>query len=178
MKEKPKIRREIKSEKLKIDEGYRYEASLSVMNKIESLKQFNEAKRVLLYNALPDELPTECMLNRWSKDKELFLPVVKGEELVIKKYSPECMKVGAFGIKEPEGEEINIETIDIIIVPGVAFDREHNRLGRGKGFYDRLLSQSKSCFVGIGYDIQVIDSVPTQPHDIKMNYIITEREIL
>ncbi|MBR2476274.1 MAG: 5-formyltetrahydrofolate cyclo-ligase, partial [Bacteroidaceae bacterium] len=74
--------------------------------------------------------------------------------------------------------EVEIGLIDLIIVPGVAFDRNLNRLGRGKGYYDRLLTNSNAYFIGIGYDMQVVDSITTEPHDIKMNCIITEREIL
>ena len=90
----------------------------------------------------------------------------------------ELVKVGAFGIIEPLGDEIDCNIIDFIIVPGVAFDRNLNRLGRGKGYYDRLLSESNAFFAGIGYQMQVLEKIPVEDHDIKMNCIITEREIL
>lgn len=175
---KQETRREIKRIKLEISQQTRELAALEVMNKIESLPQFTEAENILLYNALPDELPTECMLNKWSCSKSLFLPVVDGDNLVIKRYNKDSVKVGAFGIIEPEGEEIDSKIIDFIIVPGVAFDKNLNRLGRGKGYYDRLLSESNAFFAGIGYSIQVLDNIPVEEHDIKMNCIITEREIL
>ena len=175
---KQEIRREIKQVKLNISKEERVVASMEVMSKIEALPQFIEAKNILLYNALPDELPTECMLNKWESSKALFLPVVDGDNLVIKRYNKEFVKVGAFGIIEPLGEEIDSSIIDFIIVPGVAFDRNLNRLGRGKGYYDRLLSESNAFFAGIGYQIQVLENIPVEDHDIKMNCIITEREIL
>ena len=175
---KQETRREIKKIKLEISQQERELAAIEVMNKIESLPQFTEAKNILLYNALPDELPTECMLNRWDCLKSLFLPVVDGNNLVIKRYNKDAVKVGAFGIIEPEGKEVDSKIIDFIIVPGVAFDRNLNRLGRGKGYYDRLLSESNAFFAGIGYSIQVLDNIPVEEHDIKMNCIITEREIL
>ena len=101
---KQETRREIKRIKLEISQQERELAAREVMNKIESLPQFTEAENILLYNALPDELPTECMLNKWSCSKSLFLPVVDGENLVIKRYNKDSVKVGAFGIIEPEGE--------------------------------------------------------------------------
>ena len=175
---KAELRLSIKKGKLNISHKERESASILVMNKIETLTQFKEAKNILLYNALPDELPTDCMLEKWNGSKEIFLPVVVDDNLVIKKYNKKLLRVGAFGIFEPEGDEVEIGLIDLIIVPGVAFDRHLNRLGRGKGYYDRLLTNSNAYFIGIGYDMQVVDSITTEPHDIKMNCIITEREIL
>ena len=175
---KQEIRKEIKSVKLNISKEGKEAAAIEVMNKIEALPQFIGAKNILLYNALPDELPTECMLNKWDKEKNLFLPVVDGENLIIKRYDKEFVKVGAFGIIEPLGDNVDSKIIDFIIVPGVAFDKNLNRLGRGKGYYDRLLSESNAFFAGVGYHIQVLDNIPVEEHDIKMNCIITEREIL
>lgn len=68
--------------------------------------------------------------------------------------------------------------IDLIIVPGVAFDRQRNRLGRGKGFYDRLLSTLNVPKIGISYDFQLKDQIPVEPFDRKMDLIITEKEII
>ena len=175
---KQEIRKEIKRVKLNISKEGKEAAAIEVMNKIEALPQFIRAKNILLYNALPDELPTESMLNKWEKEKNLFLPVVDGENLIIKRYDKKFVRVGAFGIIEPLGDNVDSKIIDFIIVPGVAFDKNLNRLGRGKGYYDRLLSESNAFFAGVGYHIQVLDNIPVEEHDIKMNCIITEREIL
>jgi 5-formyltetrahydrofolate cyclo-ligase len=81
-----------------------------------------------------------------------------------------------FGIGEPTGPEFtDLESIDMIIVPGVAFDREGNRMGRGRGFYDRLLSTTPHAFkVGVAFGFQMVEQVPTEPFDIKMNKVIHE----
>ena len=63
-------------------------------------------------------------------------------------------------------------------MPGVAFDRKANRLGRGKGFYDRLLAQTHALKIGICYDLQLLDEIPAEPHDIKMDIIVTENNII
>ena len=70
------------------------------------------------------------------------------------------------------------EDIDLVIVPGVAFDRQHNRLGRGKGFYDRLLSTLSAPKIGICYSFQLKEHIPTEPFDKKMDLILTEKETL
>ena len=77
-----------------------------------------------------------------------------------------------------DGTIISNDDIDLIVVPGVAFDRERNRLGRGKGYYDRLLSQLKASAIGICFDFQLKGQIPTEPFDRKMDLVITEKEII
>ena len=112
------------------------------------------------------------------KEKRLLLPCVDGDDLRLRQYTgPECMQAGEqFGIGEPTGPEFtDLESIDMIIVPGVAFDREGNRMGRGRGFYDRLLSTTPHAFkVGVAFGFQMVELVPTEPFDIKMNKVIHE----
>ncbi|HQG08910.1 MAG TPA: 5-formyltetrahydrofolate cyclo-ligase, partial [Dysgonamonadaceae bacterium] len=73
---------------------------------------------------------------------------------------------------------VDFDSIDLIIVPGVAFDRKLNRLGRGKGYYDRLLSQLKSPKIGICFDFQLLESIPVEDWDIKMDMIVAQNEIV
>ena len=69
----------------------------------------------------------------------------------------------------------DLNKIDVILVPGVAFDRTLNRLGRGKGFYDKILSQTKACKIGICFDFQLLDRIPTEVHDVRMTQVISSR---
>jgi 5-formyltetrahydrofolate cyclo-ligase len=97
--------------------------------------------------------------------------------------SGEPMERSYFGVWEPLGEEeklISPEEIDLIIVPGLAFDRELNRLGFGRGFYDRYLSGCSAFKVGICYDAQIAekDEIPIDCYDVKMDMVITEKEII
>ena len=89
------------------------------------------------------------------------------------------MQKGAFGIWEPkpDGEEAVEGAIDLIIVPGVAFDRQCHRLGRGRGFYDRLLSSLDVPKVGICFDFQLVPSVPVESFDYPMDHVVTETKI-
>ncbi len=68
--------------------------------------------------------------------------------------------------------------MELIVVPGVAFDRRGNRIGRGKGFYDRLLTETKATTVGVGYDFQLVDDIDSEPHDVVMDLVVTEHEII
>lgn len=149
----------------------------AVFSAIESLREFTCSRNILMYCSLADELPTMSTLNRWrATGKQVYLPRVNGEFLDIMPYDPECMEKGAFGINEPaSGIKVSPETIDMVVVPGMAFDCEGNRLGRGRGFYDRLLSGMKSTVitVGVGYDFQLLDHVPVDEHDMKLDYVAT-----
>ena len=110
-------------------------------------------------------------------EKRILLPVVVGDDLELRLYTgPEDLKPGAYGIEEPTGELFtDYADIDFIVVPGVAFDRNGNRLGRGKGYYDRLLPRIPSAHkAGICFPFQLVEEVPAEPFDIRMDEIITQ----
>ena len=119
-------------------------------------------------------------MNEWYQKKKLLLPLIVGDDLRLLLYEgPESLKPGPFGILEPKADGIEVpkNEIDLIIVPGVAFDKDKNRMGRGRGFYDRLLSTLNAPKVGICFGFQMIPQVPVEPLDKKMDYVITEDTI-
>ena len=151
--------------------------SASILRRLEEWPQFQASKQVALYHALPGEVQTAAFIERWYQRKRLFLPLVVGDDLRLLRYTgPESLRKGAFGIWEPkpDGEEAEEGKIDLIIVPGVAFDAQCHRLGRGRGFYDRLLSSLQAPKVGVCFDFQLVPSVPVEPFDRLMDHIITE----
>ena len=152
--------------------------SETVMRGVEQLPEFQRARVVLLYWSMADEVQTHAFVERWFKEKTLLLPCVDGDDLRLRQYTgPECMVAGEqFGIGEPTGEEWkDLDAVECIIVPGVAFDRKNNRMGRGRGFYDRLLKSTPNAVkIGVAYDFQVLDSIPVEPHDVKMDKIVSE----
>ncbi len=179
MGDKQLLRQEMKRRKLAIAPTLRSAWSRQIGQAIEALPGFANAQHILLYHALPDEVCTIDMLNRWCDHKQLYLPLVDGAELIIKPYTPDHLRQGAFGIWEPaNAEAVDPTTLDWIIVPGVAFDRQLNRLGRGKGYYDRLLAHSSACKIAIAYELQVCDNIPTEPHDIPMDILVTEKQTI
>ena len=153
--------------------------SAKILAALEAHPAFRAAKTVLLYHSLNDEVDTHDFIRKWSNKKQILLPVVVGNELELRLYTAsEDMQISSYGIKEPVGEVFtDYDFIDFIVVPGVAFDQKGNRLGRGKGYYDRLLPQIPSAYkAGICFPFQLVEEVPTEPHDIRMDIIITIKE--
>ena len=148
------------------------------MSKVEDLDRFREAKVVLLYWSMEDEVQTHDFVEKWYKSKTILLPCVDGDDLRLRQYTgTDCMRDGEqFGIGEPTGEEYtDLESVDAIIVPGVAFDKEGHRMGRGRGFYDRLLKSTPNAYkIGVCFDFQMVESVPVEPHDVMMDRVVGE----
>lgn len=113
------------------------------MDRLEQTELFQAASCIALYHAIPGEVQTAGFIEKWYRKKKLLLPLIVGDDLRLLLYEgPESLKPGPFGILEPKADGIEVpkNEIDLIIVPGVAFDKDKNRMGRGRGFYDRLLS--------------------------------------
>jgi 5-formyltetrahydrofolate cyclo-ligase len=176
---KNQIRSQIRELKNQLSENQKAQAADSVFNKIELLPEFKSAKKILMYWSTTDELPTHKFVEKWSVEKEILLPSVVGDDIVIKKYSAkENLKKGNLGIYEPEADSLYTGKIDLTIVPGVAFDLKMNRLGRGKGYYDRFFNDMKTQKWGVGFDFQVVPLVPTNTDDKPMNKVISPTKII
>lgn len=152
-----------------------------VFSVVEITGYFQNAKTIFLYNSLSDEVATQSFIQKWHKEKQIYLPVVVGDNIEFRKYNPDIeFTRSSYGIGEqPEGEIFNSgQKVDLVIVPGVAFDRHLNRLGRGKGFYDRFLSSTKATKMGVCFDFQLLDKVPTDQNDIKMDTLVSENDFI
>ena len=172
---KSELRTKIKNLKVMLDKAEQDSAASRVFERLESSAAFQMAEKILLYHSLPDELDTRRFLSKWKDLKKFFLPRVNGVNLELLPYDETSLEIGSFYIEEPTGDDIHpVEEIEVIIVPGVAFDRKGRRLGRGKGFYDRLLETAKATKIGIGYEFQLVDELPAEPHDVPMDMVITE----
>ena len=146
-----------------------------ILKRIESHPVFKNAKTVLLYHSLPDEVYTHDFIRKWYTRKRILLPVVTENTLELYTYTgPDKLKTGAYGIAEPtEGKFTNFKEIDLAIIPGMAFDRRGNRLGRGKGYYDRLLPFLAGTYkLGVCFPYQLLESIPTEGFDVRMNEVI------
>lgn len=172
---KDEIRKRIRAQKSLLTAADRQRASRSVFSIIEQSAAFVLADNILLYHSLPDELPTHEFIDKWHSRKRFYLPRVNGLNLEILPYDRSRMHLGAFSIEEPDGDDLtDISAIDLIIVPGVAYDRLGNRVGRGKGYYDRLLQTTRAVTIGVGYDFQLVDQIDCEPHDVPVDIVITE----
>lgn len=177
--EKKELRKHIKALKAHYSLEERLNKSLKIERKILQLPQISNAGTILLYHALPDEVNTELLLeqlsNRRGGTARIALPVVTGDILILKEYIPQMMESGYNKILEPsETNTIDPAEIELAIIPGVAFDRSGNRMGRGKGFYDKLLPNLKCTTIGLAFDFQMVDKIPCEEFDKKLDMVITE----
>ena len=171
---KTELRSHIKALKRQHSKEELLEQSKVILNKLECHKSFIEAKTVMLYSSLPDEVHTHDFLEKWRNEKKIILPTVVGDDIIPVELSKETdFAIGDFNILEPQNEPYN-GNYDLIVVPGVAFDKNGNRIGRGKGYYDRFLCKHLDVKrIGICFDFQLVDSVPTEDNDIKMDEVIS-----
>ncbi|MCM1449654.1 MAG: 5-formyltetrahydrofolate cyclo-ligase [Clostridiales bacterium] len=172
--EKKFIRQMVKNRKALLEDPDRVEAARKVFERLEKLASFMLAEHVLLYNSLPDELSTREFMEKWAGRKHIYLPRVNGVDLDVLPYDRTRMHLGAFRIEEPDGDSpVDLSLIDMVVVPAVAYDRSGNRVGRGKGYYDRLLSRMKAVTVGVAYDFQLVDEIEVEAHDRAVDIVIT-----
>ena len=173
--QKKVLRKEIRRLKSLADVKTMQEESVDIFGQIEALDQFRAAKTVLAYWSMPDEVSTHDFVKKWHVEKRILLPLVMGDNLELRVFTGmDCMVVGpSFGILEPRnGLPYDNEPIDFAVIPGVAFDLAGNRLGRGKGYYDKLLKQQTTYKVGVAFRFQVVPSVPVDRFDIPMDLIV------
>lgn len=179
--EKKELRKLVRTFKQKYnDPQKRTEWSEKLLEQVEADETFSKAHTVLLYCSLPDEVETQYFVDKWSRHKEVLLPVVVGDDLELRRYTGrKDLSTGSFNIKEPTGELFtDYDKIEFVLVPGMAFDARGNRLGRGKGYYDRLLPRLKNALkCGLCYPFQLMEEVPAEEYDIKMDKVICKTEL-
>jgi 5-formyltetrahydrofolate cyclo-ligase len=158
----------------RISESECMEASMAIRDTLTPLTCWKTADTVLLFAPLPDE-PDTFILPRGSK--RFCYPryhADRGYEAVEAR-NPDELLPGKFGVLEPptEAPGVSAHEVDLVLVPGMAFDKECYRLGRGRGFYDRWLLALSGLKLGLGFDHQLIDRVPRETHDVKLDGVIT-----
>ncbi len=178
---KKELRQQIKQLKAITPVAVREVEASMVFNAIKAMPVWQQAQHILCYWSLPDELPTHESVNRWLADgKNIYLPRVNGDDLEIVPYiGPESLDDNnKFHIGEPVGDAVSASCLELIIVPAVALDGHRNRLGRGKGFYDRLLSTTDCPTIGVACDFQLVEVVPVESHDRPLDCIVTSDTVI
>ena len=180
---KSDLRQQIRSALEKISPAVRAVESICLCDRLEA--QLRSARTILFFAPLPDELDVWPLLEKLlAAEKICALPFF---DSATQTYSARRVQnlasdisIGKFGVREPVSScpEIPPEKFDLILVPGVAFDWNGNRLGRGQGFYDRLLEKIRGVKCGVGYDFQLIGKIPMEPHDARVNFIVTPARCL
>lgn len=174
---KQELRDHIKAKIKQMRPADRDTASLYVCLQIIGTPEWQKADTVLLYAALPDEVDLSLLIqDAEGCDKRILLPVVDGDQLLIKVYDPRHIaRQGKYNIMEPTAQcqtLSDLSKIDLAIIPGRAFTRDGLRMGRGKGYYDRLLTSLTCPKWGAAFPCQMVKELPTDPWDIRLDRVI------
>ena len=180
MMEKKEIRKKYKMLRNKMSEMEVKEKSDRICQNIISSNLFQQAEKMLVYAPLGNEVDIcPVMEEGWRQQKRIAFPKVFGETMryfEISSFSQ--LEEGTFHVMEPvETNPIDWEEA-LVLVPGVAFDRQGSRMGYGKGYYDRFFEGKTDCVkVGVAYELQVADQLPTEENDLPMEYLVTEKGV-
>ena len=153
----------------------RYNKSMIIKNKIMNLDIYKNSKVIALYSSMKSEVDTkELIKESLELGKKVLLPRIlnKNKMIFIEINNDTNYERNTFGVLEPIG--IEEKNIDLMIIPGVAFDKDNNRLGYGRGYYDKYLKDKNIYKIGICFHEQLVDNIEVEEHDIKMDLIITD----
>ena len=162
------------------------EKSGEIEKKLFSLNELKEADTVLFYISYNNEVFTHDMIKKFLVDKKNVVVPISNKidnSLILSKLEKwKDLHVGSYSILEPikdKIKKISINEVDLIIIPGLGFDKKGNRLGHGKGYYDNLLKKSlNQTKIGLAFEFQIIDKIPVDDHDKPVDIIITEKRII
>ena len=158
------------------------EKSIQIQNNLFNLEQYKQSKTVMFFVSFNSEVNTHNMIKEALKNKTVVIPKVESHEIepsVIIDFD-NLVTSGRFGILEPiEAMKIAYKNIDFVLVPGIVFDKEGHRIGYGFGYYDKFLKKvPKSVKIGLAFDFQVVDKIPSKMHDVPVDLIVTEKSVI
>ena len=177
---KKRIREQMAARRAALDFQWLETASAKVRDALCALERFQSSETVALYKALPGEVDLEPLFSRcWKAGRRTCIPVFNPASKLYEmaEVSAETRyRIGRYGIREPESfAPASLDGVGLMVVPGVAFDRRGGRLGRGGGYYDRLLDGFSGFPVGVAFHFQILSQVPREPHDWPVAALVTER---
>lgn len=181
---KAMLRKSLLARRLAFPASDKSVADAAIQATFLAMPEYSAAASVALYCASNNEVSTEQLIAQaLSAGKELFLPAVEGSAMIFRRItSVHDLVNGRFGIKQPSTgcAATDPATIDLIVVPGVGFDLAGQRIGYGKGYYDRTLHRLEGGgkLIAFCYELQLVDSLAGEQHDVNMDRIITERRII
>ena len=175
--DKKELRNYIRMQKRQFSGEQLRELSLPVIRRLMVHPRVKNASVILMYYSLADEVYTHDVIDQLVADgKTVLLPaVIDDTHMELRTYrGPQDLQGGFFDIMEPVGDEFtDYDQIDVAVVPGMAFDSRNNRLGRGRGYYDRLLPQLAHIYkIGVCFDFQRLPGIPTDANDQAMDEVI------
>lgn len=173
--EKRLLRRMVRERMAAMDAASKERASELICAEAQRMIAASGAKVVALFAPLSDEPQIWPLIEALAEQCEVLLPRVEGDIMNFYSCRGNAMHVGAFGIMEPQGVcPVGAGEIDAMLVPGVAFTANGARMGRGKGFYDKYMSQSgfRAFKIGVCYSEQLVPEIPLEPHDVRMDVVL------
>ena len=188
--QKKELRKEAKLYRKSLSESDRLDKSSTIISNLKALKDFQKAKVILMYASLPDEVETLSLIRELTEEgkRQVCCPVTQGDEMEFYRISSlEDLKEGNFHVLEPESLaenclELQKDVHYCILMPGLMFDKRGNRLGYGKGYYDKYLARVPKdvnlTTVALSYDAMVKDAIPAEETDWRADYVVTENEVI
>lgn len=180
---KNQIRKEVTARQKLLSEAFKQTASAAIVEQFSQSAAFQQADTVALYMYFGAEVRLDALFPVcWTLNKRTCIPVYNACTKLydMAEITPETtFMTGHYGIREPvSADRIPISDLDLIAVPGIAFDIRGNRLGRGGGYYDRILEHFRGTAVAVAFDFQILDHIPVDSHDIPVGRVITETKSL
>ncbi|MBI1969273.1 5-formyltetrahydrofolate cyclo-ligase [Candidatus Woesearchaeota archaeon] len=173
---KEQIRKRILEKRNALSQKEVKEKSEKIMRKLEQWKEFQRAKVVMFYVSKGKEVHTHTLFKTWLEKKIVCVPYVANEEMFVSRIDGfEELEKGSFDVLEPvKIKPVLRNDIDVVLVPGIAFDKRGYRIGYGLGYYDMFLKGLQAKKIGLAYKFQIVQKIPKEPHDVKMDKVITD----
>ncbi|MEX2562596.1 MAG: 5-formyltetrahydrofolate cyclo-ligase [Nitriliruptoraceae bacterium] len=180
IKAKRQLRSQMRQARRRLDPATVATASEAVASRLITLPEITHAHVVMIYGAAPDEIdPQGCEQPLRDRGARITYPRVEGNRLmVVEVAANSAFSTGFAGIQEPLGPPTDPQTVDVVVVPGLGFDRTGRRLGQGKGYYDQLLPTMRAIRIAVAFDEQIVDEIPTDAHDQAMDVIVTPSQLI
>lgn len=178
---KAQARAQAKAQRIAMDAIARLDASAAIRQRLLDLPELHEADTIFAYVSMQDEVATHKLLDQLlEQGKTVAVPVVRGEEIIPHLLNDlEDLYPDRFDIPAPQTRIPLDLTPDVTIVPGLAFTPDGDRLGRGGGYYDRYLAAHRGTTpIGVCFETQILEALPTEPNDITIPVIVTEQRVI
>jgi len=178
---KSTLRIEIKEKRDGMEEALRIECSEKIYEKLSTIDEFTPSRIIMFYVSFGSEVHTHHMIEQVLNTKRVLVPKVEDKEIIPTLIlGMQNLIEGYAGILEPiDALQVKPKTIDMVVVPGIVFDKTGHRIGYSHGFYDKFLKKiSHAVKVGLAFDFQVVDKFPSEEHDVPMDYIVTPEKVL
>lgn len=184
--QKKSVRARLRQRLMQMDQESLHHRSVIAARRLAATPEFDGATALMIFLPLRYEVDARPLaLRAWQSDKTVTVPLVSYEQkhmlpMLIRSLD-EPMRADRHGVRVPKNAEpFPVELIDVVVVPGLGFDPQGHRIGRGAGFYDRFLAQPdfRGITCGFALDEQLIDAVPTHSHDVPVDMIVTDRQTL